>query len=200
MTLTDKQAQFVQEYLIDLNATQAAIRAGYSEETAQQQGSRLLLNVVVGKAVADAMAQRSVRTRVTADRVLTELARIGFGDIRSVVAWRANTSETGKEDEDGVPETRAFNEVELIGSAEIDHDAAAAIAEISQGKDGALKIKMHNKVSALQEIGRHLGIASRTEVSGPDGKPIQHEVAEMSDIELARRIAFTLESAAEAAK
>jgi len=187
MTLTDKQAQFVQEYLIDLNATQAAIRAGYSPDTAEQQGCRLLRNVQVGKAVADAMAQRSVRTRVTADRVLTELARIGFGDIRSVVAWRANTSETGKEDEDGVPETRAFNEVELIGSDEIDHDAAAAIAEISQGKDGALKIKMHNKVSALQEIGRHLGIASRTEVSGPDGGAIQ--VDAISDLDRAKALA-----------
>lgn len=169
MALTPQQQRFVEEYLVDLNATQAAIRAGYSAETANQQGPRLLVNVGIGKAVADAMAQRSVRTRVTADRVLTELARIGLADIRSVVAWRANTAETGKEDEDGVPETRAFNEVELIGSADIDHDAAAAVAEISQGKDGALKIKMHNKVAALQEIGRHLGIAQKLEHSGPDG-------------------------------
>lgn len=197
MQLTTKQAQFVEEYLVDLNATQAAIRSGYSEETAQQQGSRLLLNVVVGKAIADAMAQRSVRTRVTADRVLTELARIGFSDIRSVVAWRANVAETGEEDEDGEPKTRAFNEVELIGSDLIDHDAAAAVAEISQGKDGALKVKMHNKVSALQEIGRHLGVASKTEISGPDGKPVQHEM-QCNDIELARRVAFLLENVADA--
>lgn len=171
MALNPQQERFVEEYLVDLNATQAAIRAGYSEDTAYSQGGRLLKHVEVGKAVADAMAQRSVRTRVTADRVLTELARIGFGDIRSVVAWRANTAETGKEDEDGVPETRAFNEVELIGSDLIDHDAAAAIAEISQGKDGALKIKMHNKVSALQEIGKHLGIAQKLEHGGPEGGP-----------------------------
>ncbi|KAB7788027.1 terminase small subunit [Methylorubrum populi] len=171
MALNSQQQRFVEEYLVDLNATQAAIRAGYSEDTAKQQGSRLLTNVDVGKAVADAIAERSVRTRVTADRVLTELARIGFGDIRSVVAWRANTAETGKEDEDGVPETRAFNEVELIGSDIIDHDAAAAIAEISQGKDGALKVKMHNKVAALQEMGRHLGIAQKVEPVGPDGAP-----------------------------
>lgn len=187
MKLTPQQAQFVQEYLIDLNATQAAIRAGYSADTAKQQGSRLLTIVDVGKAIADAMAERSVRTRVTADRVLTELARIGFGDIRSVVAWRANTAETGREDEDGVPETRAFNEVELIGSDIIDHDAAAAIAEISQTKDGALKVKMHNKVAALQEMGRHLGVAQRTEVSGPDGKPI--EVAAVTDMDRAKALA-----------
>jgi phage terminase small subunit len=187
MALNPQQQRFVEEYLVDLNATQAAIRAGYSEDTAGSQGGRLLKNVEIGKAIADAMAERSVRTRVTADRVLTELARIGFGDIRSVVAWRANTAETGKEDEDGVPETRAFNEVELIGSAEIDHDAAAAVAEISQSKDGALKVKMHNKVAALQEIGRHLGIAQKHEHSGAEGGPIQ-----VTDIEAARRMAFLL--------
>lgn len=192
MALNPQQQRFVEEYLVDLNATQAAIRAGYSEDTAKQQGSRLLTNVDVGKAVADAIAERSVRTRVTADRVLTELARIGFGDIRSVVAWRANTAETGKEDEDGVPETRAFNEVELIGSDIIDHDAAAAIAEISQGKDGALKVKMHNKVAALQEMGKHLGIAQKLEHSGPGGLPIQHITTAMSPQEAADAYAATL--------
>jgi len=166
MALNPQQTQFVAEYLIDLNATQAAIRAGYSEDTAYSQGGRLLKHVEVGKAIADAMAERSVRTRVTADRVLTELARIGFSDIRAAVAWRANIAETGEEDEDGAPKTRAFNEVELIGSEEIDHDAAAAIAEISQTKDGALKVKMHNKVAALQEIGKHLGVAQKHEHEG----------------------------------
>lgn len=192
MALNPQQQRFVEEYLVDLNATQAAIRAGYSEDTAGSQGGRLLKNVEIGKAIADAMAERSVRTRVTADRVLTELARIGFGDIRSVVAWRANTAETGKEDEDGVPETRAFNEVELIGSAEIDHDAAAAVAEISQGKDGALKVKMHNKVAALQEMGKHLGIAQKLEHSGPGGLPIQHITTTMSPQEAADAYAATL--------
>lgn len=166
MALTPQQQRFVDEYLIDLNATQAAIRAGYSEDTAYSQGGRLLKHVEVGKAIADAMAERSVRTRVTADRVLTELARIGFSDIRSVVAWRANVTETDKVDEDGVPETRSYNEVELIGSDIIDHDAAAAVAEISQSKDGALKIKMHNKVAALTEMGKHLGVSQKIEHDG----------------------------------
>lgn len=169
MALTPQQQRFVDEYLIDLNATQAAIRAGYSSDTATEQGSRLLRNVNVGKAVSDAMAERSVRTRVTADRVLTELARVGFSDIRNVVAWRANVAETDKVDEDGVPETRAFNEVELVGSDVIDHDAAAAVAEISQTKDGALKVKMHAKIPALIEIGKHLGIAQKHEHTGPEG-------------------------------
>ena len=67
---THKQQCFIEEYLIDLNATQAAIRAGYSEKTANEQGSRLLANVNVAAAVEEAMAERSERTKVTQDYVL----------------------------------------------------------------------------------------------------------------------------------
>ena len=70
MTLTDKQQRFVAEYLIDLNATQAAIRAGYSEKTAPAQASRLLINVNVAAAIQAAIKQRSERTQVDADYVL----------------------------------------------------------------------------------------------------------------------------------
>lgn len=74
MALTDKQQRFVEEYLVDLNRTQAAIRAGYSEATAEAQGSRLLLmNVEVAKAVKEARAARSERTQVDADWVLARL-------------------------------------------------------------------------------------------------------------------------------
>ena len=67
MSLTLKQARFVEEYLLDLNATQAAIRAGYSEKTAKQQGSRLLTNVDVQAAVAEGHARHQERCEVTRD-------------------------------------------------------------------------------------------------------------------------------------
>ncbi len=70
MTLTDKQQRFVAEYLIDLNATQAAIRAGYSAKTANEQGSRLLANVSVAAAIQAAIKKRAERTQVDADYVL----------------------------------------------------------------------------------------------------------------------------------
>lgn len=73
MALTPKQQRFVEEYLIDLNATQAAIRAGYSEKTANEQGARLLANVSVSEAVQSAMADRSKRTEITADYVLNTI-------------------------------------------------------------------------------------------------------------------------------
>lgn len=71
--LTPKQAAFWEEYLVDLNATQAAIRAGYSEKTAYAQGQRLLKNVEIQKAIQDGMAARSERTQVTQDWVIQKL-------------------------------------------------------------------------------------------------------------------------------
>lgn len=76
MALTPKQARFVQEYLIDLNATQAAVRAGYSERTACEQGSRLLANVKVQAALQEAMQARQARTEVTQDYVIGKLVEI----------------------------------------------------------------------------------------------------------------------------
>ena len=74
--LTDKQEAFCQEYLLDLNATQAAIRAGYSEATAQEQSSRLLSNVMVASRVRELMAGRAQRVQVDADWVLGRLLEI----------------------------------------------------------------------------------------------------------------------------
>jgi phage terminase small subunit len=74
--LTAKQQSFVEEYLVDLNATQAAIRAGYSERTAKQQGSRLLTNADVLRAVDEGQERRTERVEVTQDYVLDNLTEI----------------------------------------------------------------------------------------------------------------------------
>jgi len=71
-TLTPKQQAFVREYLIDLNGTQGAIRAGYSAKTAQEQSSRLLSNVIISSAVAEALAERANKAGIDALWVLTE--------------------------------------------------------------------------------------------------------------------------------
>ena len=73
--LTPKQQRFVEEYLIDLNATQSAIRAGYSEKTAQEQSSRLLSNVMVQEAVQKAKNKLSERTELTVDMVVNGLLK-----------------------------------------------------------------------------------------------------------------------------
>jgi phage terminase small subunit len=74
--LTPKQSRFVEEYLVDLNATQAAMRAGYSARTANEQGARLLANASVRDAVQEAMNSRSERTEITTDYVLAGIREI----------------------------------------------------------------------------------------------------------------------------
>ncbi len=75
MSLTPKQARFVEEYLLDLNATQAAIRAGYSKKTANEQGSQLLAKLSIRQAVAEAQAIRAKRTEITQDEVIEGLKK-----------------------------------------------------------------------------------------------------------------------------
>lgn len=158
MALTGKRRRFVDEYLVDLNATQAAIRAGYSVRSAEVEGHRLLRNAEIAAAVDAAQKERAARTGITADRVLRELAKLGFSDIRKAVNWRSNVTEIGENPDTGEPETRAFNEVVLVDSHAVDDDTAAAIAEVSQTKEGALKVKLHDKKGALELLGKHLGI------------------------------------------
>ena len=86
--LTEKQKRFVEEYLVDLNATQAAIRAGYSPKTANEQGARLLANVSIQHALQKAMQDREQRTVVTADRVVQELWNIVTADANEIVELR----------------------------------------------------------------------------------------------------------------
>lgn len=174
MALNDKQRRFVAEYLIDLNATQAAIRAGYSERTAGSQGFDLLKKPEIQAAVSEEMKEREERTEITQDRVLQELAKIGFADIRKAVKWGDGISVS----DPLTGEPVISNGVALVGSEEIDDATAAAVSEISQTAQG-VKIKMHDKRAALVDIGRHLGMfTDKLEHSGeiktPELKLVLH--------------------------
>lgn len=146
MSLTAKQERFVQEYLIDLNATQAAIRAGYSEKTAYSVGSENLSKPVISDAIADAQGKRAARTEITQDKVVAELAKLGFYDIRKAVRWGEKPE--GPDD--------AVYPVEMVSSEDIDDDTAAAVSEVSLTNQG-IKIKMADKRAALESLLKHLG-------------------------------------------
>ena len=136
--LTKQQKRFVDEYLIDLNATQAAIRAGYSAKTAEQIGYQLLKKTSVSEAVSKEMAERSRRTGINQDRVLLELARIGFSKITDVI-----DPETAKIRKDATEDDLA-----CIQSIKIKPNEYGTEREV----------KMYDKKSALVDIGRHLGM------------------------------------------
>lgn len=200
MALTAKQERFVEEYMVDLNATQAAIRAGYSKDTARAIACENLTKPHIESAVAEAMKKLSDRTGISQERVLAELAKIGFSDIRKAIKWSGNLV-TEEDNPDGgdvlVIKTMISNSVELIDSDLLDDATAGAIAQISQNAAGGISLKMYDKQTALVNLGKHLGMFSdKVEVRGP-GPNGEHMVNDMTTLELARQIAFTLTKAAE---
>lgn len=165
--LTPKQRRFVAEYLIDLNATQAAIRAGYSAKTAEQQGHQLLKKTSVSEAILKAQNKTAAKLEITKERIVQELAKIGFSDIRKVVNWRANVTAMVEDPKTGEERMAVTNEVALIGSDEIDDLTAGSIAEISQTDKGGLKVKLHDKKGALVDMAKMLGfMVDKVEHSG----------------------------------
>lgn len=161
--MTPKKQLFVDAYLVEPNATKAAIAAGYAEKTARQAGSRLLTDSDIRAALALANEKRAEKAGVSAARVIAELAKIGFADIRKLVRWRSNVTVMGADPDTDEPVMNVCNEVVLTDSHQVDDDTAGAIAEISQSKDGALKVKLHDKLGALEKLGKHLGLFQEPE-------------------------------------
>ena len=158
--LTEKQQRFVDEYLIDLNATQAAIRAGYSAKTADVQGSRMLGNVKVQQAIAEAMAKRSKRTGVNQDRVVLELAKLAFVKMTDIVDSEGRIRSNATDDD--------LSCIESIKYKESDNEYGGSVER---------EVKISSKLKALELLGKHLGmwndkldvnIASPIVISGED--------------------------------
>lgn len=149
--LTEKQKLFCEEYLVDLNATQAAIRAGYKSPNAYQIGAENLRKPQIQEYLQEKQQERSKRTEITADFVLKELAAIASTRITDVV----NVLNRPISMEDGsvinVPYVCVKNTAELTDAQK------SAIASIKQTKNG-VEIKMHDKVGTLKLIGDHLGM------------------------------------------
>ena len=137
--LNEKQKRVVSEYIIDLNAKQAAIRAGYSPKGAEPQASRLLSNAKIQVEIAKAMEDRGKRTGITQDRVLAELSAIAF----------AKATDYVEVDDDG--------SVKIKPTAELTEEQKKAIASIKEGANG-IEIKLTDKTKALEMLSRHLGL------------------------------------------
>lgn len=181
--ITDKQKRFCDEYLIDLNATQAAIRAGYSKKTAAEQGARLLINVKVQEYIQERKEKRIKRTEITQDMVLKELAMIAFSnatDYARVVEKDAMIEVEGNMipmlDAEG--NLMKYKTVEPVLTSELTEEQKKALAVIKKGKDG-FEIKPYDKVRALELIGKHLGMwTEKVEVSGNVNNPFEELTTE----------------------
>lgn len=150
--LTPRQERFVAEYLVDLNATQAAIRAGYSARTANREGTRLLSHAVIQEMIQKAQADRQERTEVTQDRVVLELARMAFYDAGEI----ASHPLAGPQDIPRLPE-----------------NVRRAIVGWSWDKAGNFVVRLSPKTPSLDLLARHLGMLKTVNQQlGADGKPI----------------------------
>lgn len=145
MALNAKQKAFCDEYIIDFNATQAAIRAGYSEKTSYSHGQRLLNDVEIQKEISKKQIERSKRTEITQDRVLLEIARLAFNDPRK--AFDGNNA--------------------LLPVKQWPDEVAAAISSIktkeitdSEGNTVGIsqEVKFWDKSKNLDLAARHLGM------------------------------------------
>lgn len=145
--LTPKQERFCNEYLIDLNATQAAIRAGYSESGAAVEGHRLLTNANIQDYISDLNKDRQESTGVSARMVIEELAKIAFSDIRDVL-----TVDNGLRDISMLDEKTA----KAISSIKITEDKSMGEV-IGETKE----VKLWDKLRALDSLGKHFGIFER---------------------------------------
>lgn len=137
--MTPKMQQFVLEYLIDLNGTQAAIRAGYSQKTAYSIANELLQKPVVKAALDKAMEARAIRTGITADLVLMQYAKIAFADLKGVVEW----------DEKGI---------RMRPSDEVDGTILSEVSETTTEFGSSKKVKLRDPMKALDALSRHLGL------------------------------------------
>ena len=145
------QDRFVDEWLIDFNGTQAAIRAGYSERSARSIAGRLLTKDNIQREISRRQKDLQRRTEVTQERVVKELARVAFADATDYVQVETRTVEKN----DGTE--LSYQTVTLTETAELSADQRAAIAGIKQGANG-VEVKLHDKIKALELLGRHIGM------------------------------------------
>lgn len=172
MKLTPKQKVFVDEYLVDLNATRA-YKVAYpkikKDETARANGSRLLTNANVKEYIEERMKDREKRTEITQDKVLQELANIAFAngtDFAKVVEKSYMKPILDKEGNEIGEEEVFYKDVDLVVTDDLPEDKKKAIAAIKQTKFG-IEVASCDKVRALELLGKHLGMfTDKVEVNG----------------------------------
>ena len=157
--LNEKQVRFAQEYVVDLCITQAAIRAGYSEKTAGQIGFKLFKNAEIQANIQKALQKRAERTEIRQDRVIQEIARLAFSDLRKVMGENGELLQPHEWDDD----TAA-----AISSLEVNKQAGGDVRSTEQvnkqaggdvrSAEQVVKIKTWDKNSALEKLARHLGL------------------------------------------
>lgn len=177
--LTPKQERFAREYVIDLNATQAAIRAGYSPKTAPAAASRLLTNVKVQELVATLRAKTADKLDITRERIMAEYAKLAFADMADFGEWDEHGASRLRASKDLGDKTAAVSEITVRESLGSEDEAPSRL----------VKFKLHPKREALDSICKMQGwfAPEKRELSGPNGTPlaVAVDLSALSDADLA---------------
>ena len=161
--LNDRQSRFVDEYLVDLSATQAAIRAGYSKKTAGSQGFDLLKKPEIAAEIEKRRHLRAENTGLTVERLLEEAMRLAFFDIRKLV------------DKDGNP--IPINELDAATAAAIQGIDVATIGNADVGVGQVLKYKIADKNSAIERLFKHMGLFAKDNAQNNPAEAMQKLLA-----------------------
>lgn len=205
--LTPKQAAFVRQYLVDFNGAQAAIRAGYSKNAAKEQAARLLTKANVMAAVQAAQSKVADKLEVTTERIERELAVIAFSDMKAYAEWGNETLLTEEQAQllvEGMIEVPAgrrvrgldrealkyleangqpvdFRTIDLRRSEKLGEESRA-VQSVGETPQGAITIKLHDKLKALELLGKRHGMwieKSESKIKLSLGKGITEATAEM---------------------
>jgi phage terminase small subunit len=167
MALTDKQEMFCREYLIDLNATQAAIRAGYSEKTSNEQGARLLANVSVQNRISELKAERNDRIDIDANYVLRRLIEIDQMDVIDIMTDDMSIKPVSEWPASWRRYLSGFDLADMFEGRGEDREMVGILK----------KIKWPDKVKNLELLGKHVTVQAfkdivKNELVGPNGLPL----------------------------
>lgn len=184
--LTDKQARFVQEFLVDLNGTQAAVRAGYSARTANRTAFKLLQHDGVKAELAKRQRQLVEKLEITQERVVAELRCIAFSDIRDFVDW----------DEGGI-RVKHSTELSTVASRCLKN-----VSNVQRANSRLIKVELHDKLGALHRLGIYLGMwgMNKGKVNPEPARPPAEPLSEDEEFELLERYAELVEKRKRAKK
>jgi phage terminase small subunit len=148
---------FAQALATGKTADQAYKDAVYKPDRAH--ASRLAANGPIQARVDELLAPALEKAGVTVERIMAELARVAFSNITDIVSWRSGlVEETIPDEEGGGTRTVLKSAVTVLDSETLSADAVAAVAEVSQTDRGGIRVKMRDKLGALEKLGRHLGM------------------------------------------
>lgn len=177
--MTERQKRFCNEYLIDLNVTQAAIRAGYTPKYANKKAYELLDKPEIKEYLDKKIKDRGQRTEITQDKVVNELAAIAFSNASDFFKVIDKTVTVGGSivlDDEGNP--RTYKDVEFVNTDKLSEANKKVISSIKQGSNG-LEIKLNDKLKALELLGKHLGMfKDKVELSGNVNNPYEELTTE----------------------